>query len=257
MASWPTPLKETMGYPSRWVYGLIDNGLRLMGSEAHATEIRSSVYLFFIAGVIPWLVLAFLGRGRPYDLGFRRPNRYGWRIALVGYLISVPFLIWMVGGAGFATPYMSELERAGTAGFILYYFVNMLTEHFFLHGALLAAFRAGQRWPPPAPVAVDATNTLARALQWVGLVQPTRGAGGVRRIMRWAGLPDGCLPAIVASAMLFGLVHIGKDPRELVLSLPGGVALGYIAYRTNTWLTPFVLHLATAGTVCLMIMARG
>lgn len=246
-----------MGYPSRWMYGLIDDGLRLMGSEAHATEIPATVYLVFITGVVPWAALALSGRGRPYDLGIRRPNRYGWRITLVGYLISVPFLIWMVRGQGFATPYLRELGRAGPTGFTLYYFVNMLGEHFFFHGALLAVFRAGQRWPPPAPVAVDATNTLARALQWIGLVQPTRGTKGARRVIRWTGLPDGCLPAIAASAMLFGLIHVGKDPRELVLSIPGGVALGYMAYRTDTWLTPFVLHLATAGTACLIIVASG
>ncbi len=67
-------------------------------------------------------------------------------------------------------------------------------------------------------------------------------------------LPDGCLLAVLASAMLFGLVHLGKDPRELMLSLPGGIALGYLAYRTNTWLIPLALHLATAGTACAMIV---
>ena len=254
-ASWPTLLKEVLSHPSRWTYGLIDDGLRLVGSEGHVTEIPATVYLVLVTGVIPWAVLALSGRGRPYDLGFRRPNRYGWRITLVGYLISVPFLIWMVRGEGFATPYLRELDRAGPTGFTLYYVVNMLGEHFFFHGALLAAFRAGQRWPPPAPVAVDATDTLSSAMQWIGLVHPTSGAKGVRRVIRWTGLPDGCLPAIVASATLFGLIHVGKDPRELVLSIPGGVALGYMAYRTDTWLTPFVLHLATAGTACLMIVA--
>jgi membrane protease YdiL (CAAX protease family) len=77
----------------------------------------------------------------------------------------------------------------------------------------------------------------------------------MHRLTRWIGLPADCVPAILTSTTLFGLVHVGKDPRELLLSLPGGVALAYIAYRTNSWLTVFVLHLATAGTAFLMIVA--
>ena len=59
------------------------------------------------------------------------------------------------------------------------------------------------------------------------------------------------------SALLFAAVHLGKDPRELILSLPGGIALGYISYRTNTWLIPFLLHASTAGMACaLMLLMR-
>jgi membrane protease YdiL (CAAX protease family) len=77
----------------------------------------------------------------------------------------------------------------------------------------------------------------------------------MRRFNRWIGLPSGCVPAILTSAMLFSLVHVGKDPRELMLSLPGGLALAYISYRTDSWLTVLVLHLATAGTACAMLAA--
>jgi membrane protease YdiL (CAAX protease family) len=74
----------------------------------------------------------------------------------------------------------------------------------------------------------------------------------VRRVTSWIGLQSGCVPAVLASAALFALVHVGKDWRELLLSVPGGIVLAYMAYRTNTWLVPFVLHLATAGTACAM-----
>ncbi len=254
MTWWPTSLQQVVGYPSRSVRALIDGVLHLVGTVPYDAHLRLGIYLLLVSGVIPWVVLALIRRGRPHDLGFRLPNRYGWSLTFVGYVVAVPFLVWMVQGAGFAKPYLTELGRAGAAMFIVYYFVNMLTEHFFLHGALLAVCRPGRRWPSPAPVSTDAVNAVVKALQWLGFAQPTGEARGMRRLIRWIGLPDGCVPAIVASAMLFGLVHVGKDPRELFLSLPGGFALAYISYRTNSWFTPFVLHLATAGTACLMIV---
>lgn len=251
---WPALIRKAIGYPSQWLSNLIDAGLYSIDAAHAQTELRSGIYLLFAAGVVPWLVLALLGRGRPHDLGFRRPNRLGWRFVVVGYLIACPFLVWMVRGTDFAGPYLRQLQGAGGLAFCLYYFINMLTEHFFFHGALLAVFRVGGRWPAPPQVSFDGTGSLPRVFQWMGFTQPPPGVHGMRRVLRGIGLPDGCLLAVLASAVLFSLVHLGKDPRELLLSLPGGIALGYLAYRTNTWLVPFVLHLATAGTACAIIV---
>lgn len=252
--SWPAPIRLILEYPSRGLSNLIDTGLDTVKVAQVGTELRSGIYLLLVAGVVPWLVLTLLRRGRPYDLGLRCPNRLGWRFTVVGYLIALPFLVWMVRGTDFAGPYLRQLQRAGGVAFCLYYFVNMLTEHFLFHGALLAVFRVGQRWPAPPPASFDGARGLPRVFQWLGFTQPPPGVYGMRRLVHRIGLPDGCLLAVLASAMLFGLVHLGKDPRELLLSLPGGVALGFLAYRTNTWLVPFVLHLATAGTACAMIV---
>ena len=62
--------------------------------------------------VVPWLGLILAGGGRPYDLGFRRPNRVGWRVLFVGYVVSVPFLVWMARGSDFAAYYLPQLRRA-------------------------------------------------------------------------------------------------------------------------------------------------
>ncbi len=251
----PVAWRHAMAYPSRCAYGLIDWTFAVASIKLDVPELRRGAYLVLVAGLVPWAVLALIGRGRPYDLGFRKPNLYGWRIILLGFLISLPFLVWMVHGKGFGTPYLAELERAGTVAFVLYYLANMTTEHFLLHGVLLAVCRVGQKWPPPAPVRAVTVARLGRVLNWVGLAQPTGSLRGPRRLTRWMGLPDGCVAAILVSTILFGLVHLGKDPRELTMSLPGGLALAWIAYRTNTWLTTLILHLATAGTTCLMIVA--
>ena len=70
------------------------------------------------------------------------------------------------------------------------------------------------------------------------------------------GLPDGCLVAIVCSGFLFAAVHLGKNPRELLLSLPGGLASAYLAYRCNSWLVPATLHVAVAAVTAALVYLK-
>jgi len=199
-----------------------------------------------------------LGRGRPVDLGCRAPNRYGWRIVVIGFLFSLPFLAWMVGGSEIGNLYLRQYRRAGLAAFLGYYLVNMCAEHFFFHGVLLAAFRRDRRWPGATALTPVTGTGWRRWMQWVGLAQPIdhHAVGRLERVRQWLGLPRGCAVAMVGSAALFGFIHVGKDVRELLLSFPGGLASAYLAYRSNSWLTPLALHLATAGTAFLMLLAR-
>jgi hypothetical protein len=253
--SWPAALRDAMRYAPRCTFLVIDWGFQRLGMAPVRSELRAGAYFVLTAVVVPWIVMALLRRGRLSDIGFRRPNRYGWRLTAVAYLISLPFLLWMAGGAKFATQYLSELKRAGAVPFLVYYLVNMAGEHFLLHGVILAACRAGRRWPTPGPILPVTARGVRAFLQQLGLAQPTEDAKGPRRLTRWIGLPDGCVPPVLASATLFGLVHVGKDPRELLLSVPGGLALAYLAYRSNSWAIPFILHTATAGTALLILLA--
>ena len=49
------------------------------------------------------------------------------------------------------------------------------------------------------------------------------------------------------------MAHLTKDPRELMLSLPGGIALAFLAYRSNSALVPFLTHAGTAGLAYFLI----
>ncbi len=273
--SWDDSVRNVIKIPRRALNRLVVTGYHAIGVAAPARRLTSGTYLFVAGVVVPWAGMALGRRGRPQAIGFRLPNRLAWRFLAVSFIVSLPFLIWMVGSPSFSRYYAPSL-RAGIGGFLAYYLVNMFAEHFFFHGIMLGAFRAVHRWPEPAAIDQSATTRTGRALQWLGLAQPGgmpkpasggRGHGArildrakvcqawaVQRITRWIGLQDGCLVAICTSAMLFGLVHISKDPRELMLSLPGGFAMAYIAYRTNSWLVPFALHLATAGSACLLMV---
>lgn len=253
-SSWPSPW-SSIGGPGRWLVSQLRTAFYQSDVDPQAIVMLGGATFFALAaGVVPWLIMAFLRRGRPSDLGMRLPNRIGWRLLIVGFLIALPFVVWMTRGERFAQMYLPKLQRAPATG-VTYYFVNFFVEHFFFHGVMLAAFRRQGRWPDLVGVATSAKNGVRRVLQWFGLAQPTGDARGWTRITRWIGLPEGCLFAMVASAALFGWIHMSKDPREFLLSFPGGVALAYIAYRTNTWLVPFALHALTAGTACLLALA--
>ena len=97
------------------------------------------------------------------------------------------------------------------------------------------------------PLEHDATMRWRRVLPWFGMAQSTRGASGLQKTTRWLGLPDGCREAVVCSGVLFASVHLGKNQRELLLSLPGGLASAYLAYRTNSLLDPAALHFAVVA----------
>jgi hypothetical protein len=250
--SWPQPIRDTINAISQPARALTRSILELCGIESATFASHSGLYMFMIAGLIPWLIMVLLRRGRPSDLGCRLPNRYGWRLMAVTYLLSLPFQIWMIQSDGFSGPYLNQLKRAGGFAFCLYYTLNMLTEHFLLQGVVLAVLRTDRRWPLPTPTLN--TPRKANKLQWLGLAQPTNEATGLRKIERWLGLPEGCVFAIVGSGLLFALIHVGKNPRELILSLPGGLALAILSYRTNSWITAFILHLATAGTAFALVL---
>jgi len=61
--------------------------------------------------------------------------------------------------------------------------------------------------------------------------------------------------AIWLQAVPFALAHIGKPELETLSTIFGGFALGWIAYRTRSFLYPFMLHWYMATFV--IIVAAG
>ena len=253
--SWPAQLREPMIRTQVWVHGQIVDACKTLGlPPLKRGPQRQAAYLLFAYGAVPWIVMVLLRRGRPSDLGLRKPNAVGWRLSGVGYVCAIPLIVWMVLGPTFAQHYRPLLAKEGMPVFSAYYFVSMLTEHFLFHGVMLALFRVDRRWPAAPTVVQTSRRSVQRFLQWLGLSQPVGDVRGLRAITRWLGLPDGCVVAILSSGLLFGLVHLGKDSRELLLSVPGGIGFAILAYRANSWLAPFVLHLVTAGTALAIML---
>jgi len=251
---WPEPVRELMRACSSVVYTLVTLVLGVLRTDKPSPELSQGLYVAIVAGAIPLLAARLLLRASPGEIGCRRPNRVGWRLLVIGFVFSIPFLVFMARGPGMVAYYLPTAQRAGYAAFLSYYAVNMLTEHFFCHGVLLAAFRADGRWPPPpAETQAAVKRRWQRLLLLIGLSNAGR-RPGQNAATACLQLQPGCGFAILGSATLFGLVHVGKDWREAVLSLPGGLALAFIAYRGNSWLTPFLLHALTAGTTLVLMV---
>ena len=222
-------------------------------SASPSLEVRYALYYFVTAGLVPWCARALLGRARPTSLGLRYPNRLGVRVLLVGTVVSAPCLWWMISQPGVAEAYVAGFERVGYVSVLTVYLTVLCAEHFFFHGAVLAVCRVGCRWPESPPLEHDATTRWRRVLQWFGMAQSTRGASGLQKATRWLGLPDGCFVAVVFSSVLFASVHLGKNPRELFLSLPGGLASAYLAFRTNSLLVPAALHFIVGAVATVLV----
>jgi len=246
---WPRPLTEGMQFAREGIRRPIREALAFLGAEEAGFELNGGLFLAAVGIVAPLVVAALVMRTGPRGLGCRLPNRVGWRWLVLGYLMSAPFLAFMASGPGMARYYLPHADRVGPAAFLAYYLINMASEHFLLHGFALAALRGAWRWPDaPAVVQVDReASWWRRMLLHLGLSGGVRSAGQ-SRITVWFQLPANCGFAVLGSAGLFALVHVGKDWREAALSVPGGIALAILAYRGNSWYIPFLLHLLTAGT---------
>jgi hypothetical protein len=254
--SWSPWLREWLGYPKRGLHLLIERFFAGAGISAPSNFARNGAYFLLVQLIIPWAVMLLLGRGRPRELGLRRPNRLALRIIPVAYLIALPFLIWMVRSPGFAPYYRPAVQQSAT-GFLSMYLIAIVGEHFLFHGVLLTVFHPLFCWPTALSPAQPRAKGARGALQWLGAAQASKGGTRWNRWEQWLGLRDGCLTAMLASAALFALIHLSKDPRETLLSIPGGIAEAYLAYRTDSLLTPLLLHLATAGTATFaMILLR-
>jgi len=248
---WMPGWLATMGREFRfWTVPRLSGAIEAASGWAPTGPWRWAILSVVMGLVVPWAFMAAIGRGRPGDIGLKRPNRVGWRLVIVGYAVSLPFLVIATRSPAMQAYYRVQMSAWSFGSLCGTYAAVLIAEHFLFHGALLALLHPRRRWPVvPAPAAVEGIGAY-RALRWLGLSQPAGGGGAVSRAARWMGLPDGCLWAMALQTALFGLIHVGKAPAEVALSFPGGLAMAYVAYRSDSLLTPMVIH-ATTGLTTL------
>lgn len=228
-----------------YVYKAIGSTYAWAGVENLSRLVHQGTFLFVTALVVPWAIMALVQRGKPHDIGWRKPNPLLLRLVGCSFLVALPFLFWMVNHPNFYEYYQKQYSDKSMFSVAFYYVWVLFCEHFFFEGIMLGAFRLSGRWPAPAGICDQASTGFRRLLRWIGMAQPTAGAKGIQGVTRWLGLPDGCVGAILLSGLLFGLVHAGKNQRELLLAFPGGTFLAYLAYRCNSWHAPYLLHAST------------
>jgi hypothetical protein len=254
-SAWPGPLRTLNRLGTSAIHWIVRHFVSILPESPQISHVRFAVYLLLAACLIPLGAAWIAGIRRLSDLGVRRPNGLAMRYFAVGLIASLPFLWWMSRSEPFAQGYLSELKRVGLTTFLLFYLVNMFTEHLLLHGIVPALTRQTGRWPAIIPTGDTSpfAFTFKGVTGWLGLRQPSDESKTRKPIVQRLGLPADSICPILISGALFALVHWGKDSRELLLSAPGGVLVAFVALRTNSFFTPFVLHLATAGAACLMI----
>lgn len=187
-------------------------------------ELLWYITCFVSSLIIPSVFFLLMGR-RLTDFGIGMLNKLGIRLTSIAIAFSIPFGLWIMT----ASPYPHKL----TWMYILSLF-NKVPEHFLICGILTALMLPLRRLPNPVYLAPVEGPAGQKMLRWLGLAQPmTRDSDN--RILAWFGLNWTSLFAIIASGLAFFMIHIGRaNPVEVALSLPGGITISYITFRTHS-----------------------
>jgi len=173
---------------------------------------------------IPIIILILRGR-KLTDFGIGMLNRLGIRLTSIAILVSIPFGLWIQ----LASPYPHRL----TTMYVLSLF-NKIPEHFLILGILTALMLPHRRLPNPAYMAPIEGSTGQKILRWLGIAQPIT-IDSDNRILAWFSLNWTSLFAITVSGLVFFIIHLGRaNPVEVGLSLPGGILVAYITFRTHS-----------------------
>jgi len=184
--------------------------------------------------VLPGAALWAMGC-RLTDAGLGLPDALGRRMITAGVVLSTPIGLLLT---------MSIPHGAATTPINLHYIcsiVVMIPEHFLISGVLVALMLPGRKLPHPMAIAPVTGGPMLKTLRWLGLAQPTDSTS-TPRFLSWWGLGWDSLTAVLASGMLFGLVHIGKSPLETALSFPGGAAVAYVTLRSHSIWPAIIAH---------------
>ncbi|HKQ47967.1 MAG TPA: CPBP family intramembrane glutamic endopeptidase [Phycisphaerae bacterium] len=215
-----------------------------------------SEYVFWAASnvviglVIPLAVLV-LARRRWSDMGLGWPNRLGRRLTAAGIALSIPFGLWVLADnpQGIEEVW-NDFRYIGLCGGIA-----MIPEHFLICGFLLALLLPERKLPEIVPLLPAEGGMIRRCLRWLGLAPSLSGVGR-HAALAWFGLTPASLFAILASGVLFLVVHVGEPALELALAMPGGVAVAYMTLRSHSiWpglLAHYALNLVPLGLWLLL-----
>lgn len=187
-------------------------------------EILWYIVCFISSMVIPIIVI-LLKRRKLTDFGLGMLNRLGIRLTAIAIMVSIPFGLWIQ----IASPYPHILSTM----YILSLF-NKVPEHFLILGILTALMLPHRRLPNPAYLAPIEGSTRQKILRWLGIAQPMT-IDSDNRTFSWFGLNWTSLFAITASGLVFYMLHLGRENSvEVALSLPGGMLVSYITFRTHS-----------------------
>jgi len=187
-------------------------------------EILWYILCFISSMLIPVIIILRKGR-KLTDFGLGMLNRLGIRLTSIAIIVSIPFGLWIQ----LESPYPHRL----TTMYVLSLF-NKIPEHFLILGILVALMLPHRRLPNPAYMAPIEGSRGKKILRWLGIAQPMT-IDSDNRALAWFGLNWTSLFAIVVSGLVFYMLHLGRANHiEVALSLPGGMLVAYITFRTHS-----------------------
>lgn len=225
------PWQDFYPWFDRTVLGWVDGG----------RYVRWVLRSYIFVG-LPILGLWFAGFP-PRALGMGRMADKGWRIVALAFVVAAPFLVWLGLRPGMHQYYAHMFRFDGYVPLLANALV-IVVEHALIEGVLLTlALPKQHAWDAADPVR---TGRLA----WLGFGFVD---GEPRNLSTWIGIPAEAWPALIAQALVFGLVHLGKDMGELVTAFPGGLGLGLLTYRIRSVWPSVMLHLGTGAVILATI----
>ncbi len=181
--------------------------------------------LCFISSMLIPIIVILLCRRKLTDFGLGMLNKLGIRLTAIAIIVSIPFGLWIQ----MASPYPHKLSMM----YILSLF-NKIPEHFLILGILVALMLPNRRLPNPAFLAPVEGKRGQKILRWLGIAQPVT-IDSDNFTLAWFGLNWTSLFSIVVAGLVFYMLHLGRDnPVEVALSLPGGILVAYITFRTHS-----------------------
>jgi len=229
--------------PPTWPAWLGWSRRDLIGFTQHLLQLPAnwawSINGVVLGGLVPALLLLALRRRLGFTL-LGAGNRVGWRLAAIGYLGALIPLLVLAARPEFRAYYRSMVGH-DISGNAIRYAIVVCAEHVCIQAAILRLALGAPDRLPALPVVVGGAGLGQRFRRLLGL-----GMGGWRATF---GIDGVVLAALVGQALVFGWVHLSKDTGELISSFPGGLAIGYIAWRGRSIWPCAVLHIATGVTV--------
>ncbi|MBN2359615.1 MAG: CPBP family intramembrane metalloprotease [Deltaproteobacteria bacterium] len=237
--------------PSSWPAWLGWSRRHLIDLTAHLLHVPSNwawaINGLVLGGVLPALLLLALRRRLGFTL-LGPGNRAGWRLAAISYLGALIPLLALAARPDFRHYYQSLLGR-DLGGNAARYLIVVCAEHVCIQAAILRLALGAPDRLPALPAVAAGAGPGQRVRRWLGL-----GAGGWRTAL---GVDGVVLAALLGQALIFGWVHLSKDVGELISSFPGGLAIGYLAWRSRSIWPCAVLHIASGVTLIALAVLFG
>jgi membrane protease YdiL (CAAX protease family) len=234
--------------------------LRRDATELWSRQVDRQTVKVLITSVL--LLIVFAIWGRPNFVRANLPAVAGWlgMDAAHEYYLTLPYLYWGLSSLVLRVllPVLVIVLWIGARPSDFGYRLRGVTSHAWLYALMFAvmvpilfaasylpAFQAKYPMYDGAVLGWKhfAMWELAYGVQFLGV------EGFFRGFMTFGLYPRFGYLSLFIMVIPYALVHVGKPPIEVFMAVPAGLALGYVALKTRSWVFGALLHWAVGITM--------